>query len=454
MNSKNQTSSWILGVDIGNTNISLALFSVPASNPYIPYYYHSPTDALNSIEAWKDCIHQLLLRSDPELKHKDIQGLIYSSVVPALTSKLKENVALLLPHLSRRQIDRGELGYNSKYPFALDYPNPSEIGVDRLVNTSAAVSLYTGDMIIVDMGTANTLNIIHHLKDGELCPDDTQVAKPSSLPARRSGAADRRSDTSDRRSGTADRRSDILEGHSIASERRSGMEDRRSGMEDRRSDLDEGVSIVSDRRASEDERRSGSTERRTGDIERRLGAIDRRSGSSEKPLHLLERRAGILSRRAGPPERRIGATERRSSRLRDSSVKEHRFTGGIIAPGIYTAMQNLTDRAARLTGISLLENNLDDLLTRGLGKNTQDAMFLGFLLHARGSIAQSIQYIREKNPERNYRVLGTGGALNVLLESLSADSEQIELFYDLFDSIEPLLTLKGLQALYSRFFLR
>jgi type III pantothenate kinase len=45
-------------------------------------------------------------------------------------------------------------------PLTIKYPNPAEIGADRLVNAVAAKSLYGNDLIVIDMGTATTFCVL------------------------------------------------------------------------------------------------------------------------------------------------------------------------------------------------------------------------------------------------------------------------------------------------------
>ncbi|WP_231363755.1 type III pantothenate kinase [Verrucomicrobium sp. 3C] len=76
--------------------------------------------------------------------------LVLGSVVPARTSLFCSAFANshFLVH------GRADLG------FLLDYPNPAEIGADRLANAAAALHFWHPPVVIVDFGTATNFDIV------------------------------------------------------------------------------------------------------------------------------------------------------------------------------------------------------------------------------------------------------------------------------------------------------
>lgn len=76
---------------------------------------------------------------------------IISSVVPA-------KAAALTDFLSDKPCH--QVSHQSKLPISIDYPNPRQIGADRLVNAAAAHILYGSPSIVLDFGTAVTFDII------------------------------------------------------------------------------------------------------------------------------------------------------------------------------------------------------------------------------------------------------------------------------------------------------
>ena len=82
-------------------------------------------------------------------------SVILSSVVPALNSKV-ENV------FGRAKIL--EVSSSVNIGCEIDYPDPNSIGSDRLANVAAAISLYGAPVVIVDLGTAVTFDVVSSKK--------------------------------------------------------------------------------------------------------------------------------------------------------------------------------------------------------------------------------------------------------------------------------------------------
>jgi len=79
---------------------------------------------------------------------------VIASVVPALTLAYEEVAerATALPPMV--------IGPGIKTGIAIRYDNPHEVGADRIVNAVAAFEAYGGPAIVVDFGTATTLDVI------------------------------------------------------------------------------------------------------------------------------------------------------------------------------------------------------------------------------------------------------------------------------------------------------
>jgi type III pantothenate kinase len=85
-------------------------------------------------------------------RHRQVQKLVVSSVVPAKNSaisKAAQNKAQVL-----------WLNCKLKLGIAIDYPNPQSIGADRLANAAAVAELYGWPAIVVDFGTAATFDVV------------------------------------------------------------------------------------------------------------------------------------------------------------------------------------------------------------------------------------------------------------------------------------------------------
>jgi type III pantothenate kinase len=136
----------LLALDIGNTNITVGLFRAGA----LLATRRAATDA----EATTDELELLLdglLRLDG-VAIADFDAIALASVVPLLSSAI-ESIA------DRR--DRPLLVANvGSMPLAVRVDRPGEVGADRLVNALAAARLHGTPAIVIDCGTATTLDCV------------------------------------------------------------------------------------------------------------------------------------------------------------------------------------------------------------------------------------------------------------------------------------------------------
>ncbi len=82
----------------------------------------------------------------------EFDGALVASVVPDTGKRLREFLA-----------PRGAvhfLGPDSDLGLAIDYPDPSQIGADRLANAIGAVARHGAPAIVIDFGTAVTFDVI------------------------------------------------------------------------------------------------------------------------------------------------------------------------------------------------------------------------------------------------------------------------------------------------------
>jgi type III pantothenate kinase len=119
------------------------------------------------------------------------------------------------------------------------------------------------------------------------------------------------------------------------------------------------------------------------------------------------------------------------------------YLGGVIAPGLPTAASALHERTALLplTRITAIKSSV--------GKSTGEAIRIGLLLGAVGLVRETVERIAEelfhgKKP----RVIATGGDAELVarLATKSGAKKQTRLI----DQVDPLLTLRGLQAIAER----
>ncbi len=138
----------ILAVDVGNTQTLLGLFE----GTRLDGHWRVATDATLTADELRVKIGGLLALDG--LSWSDIERLVLSSVVPTLTSHYEE-MALRATGVSPMVVGPG-----LKTGMPIRYDNPHEVGADRIVNGVAAFELYGGPVIVVDFGTATTLDVI------------------------------------------------------------------------------------------------------------------------------------------------------------------------------------------------------------------------------------------------------------------------------------------------------
>ena len=134
----------LLVVDVGNTNVVLGIYDCPA----LKAHWRLATDAKTTADEYGILFTSLLASAG--IVPAQISGAIMSSVVPTLTATFE---ALIEQYFGQRPLI---VTSESDTGLTIRYPNPKEIGSDRLVNAAAAYHKYRRDLIIVDFGTATT----------------------------------------------------------------------------------------------------------------------------------------------------------------------------------------------------------------------------------------------------------------------------------------------------------
>lgn len=138
----------ILVIDVGNTNIVLGLYR----GKELLHHYRISTDRTATTDEYGMKVYSLFQHAG--VRVEEIDGVIISSVVPPLMHTLEK--------LCDKYIKRTPLvvGPGLKTGLNIRYENPREVGADRIVNSVAGIELYGAPLIIVDFGTATTLDYI------------------------------------------------------------------------------------------------------------------------------------------------------------------------------------------------------------------------------------------------------------------------------------------------------
>jgi type III pantothenate kinase len=141
----------ILGFDIGNTSTLLGLYRDGEVLPFSTLRYNTnkmsyPDDLWRDISGFVD--------DSPDINAEEITGLAYSSVVPELNRAYDE---MSLDRFGLRALC---ICHQSRLSIRLKYDDPSRLGVDRIVNAEAVFMEHPGDSIIIDIGTAATIDVL------------------------------------------------------------------------------------------------------------------------------------------------------------------------------------------------------------------------------------------------------------------------------------------------------
>lgn len=138
----------ILAVDIGNTQTVLGLF-VPDE---LGAHWRVSTDASLTADEIRIKIAGLLATADRTWS--EVERVIVSSVVPVLTLAYEE--------VATKATGRPPMvvGPGLKTGVPIRYDDPREVGADRIANAVAGLAEHGAPLIVVDFGTATTLDVL------------------------------------------------------------------------------------------------------------------------------------------------------------------------------------------------------------------------------------------------------------------------------------------------------
>ena len=143
----------LLAVDVGNTNITIGVFE----GEQLRATWRMATSVSQMSDEYAALM--LTLLRNQGLDTSDIKEIAFCGVVPPLQG--------IFEGLFQRYFHTSPLvvGPGIKTGVRIRMDNPREVGTDRIVNAAAAHHLYSGSVIVVDIGTATTFDVIS--KDGD-----------------------------------------------------------------------------------------------------------------------------------------------------------------------------------------------------------------------------------------------------------------------------------------------
>jgi type III pantothenate kinase len=144
----------LLAVDVGNTNIVLGIFDLSKGNgaPLLHSWRIATTRERTADEY--GLVFQDLLR------HKDLELALVSEmaiacVVPPLHPVLEACCRRFF------EVDPLWIGSGLNTGLGLSIDNPNELGADRIANCAGALEKYGAPIIVVDLGTATTFDVVN-----------------------------------------------------------------------------------------------------------------------------------------------------------------------------------------------------------------------------------------------------------------------------------------------------
>ena len=138
----------LLAIDIGNTNIVLGLYE----GKKLITHWRLATQAERTADEYGVILTQLVEHGG--FRCEQISAIAVSCVVPPMLTTAQE--------LAARFFARDPLivGPGIKTGMPILYENPKDVGADRIVNGIAAYDKYRDACIVVDFGTATTIDLI------------------------------------------------------------------------------------------------------------------------------------------------------------------------------------------------------------------------------------------------------------------------------------------------------
>lgn len=138
----------LLAIDLGNTNIKYGVFD----GQKLVASFRVSSRISRTADEYGSVLVGLL--SDSGISKKDIDGIIFSSVIPALN--------YTICHMCEYFFGISPLivGPGIKTGLNIKADNAREVGADIIVNSVSAYNKYGGQVVVIDFGTATTFDII------------------------------------------------------------------------------------------------------------------------------------------------------------------------------------------------------------------------------------------------------------------------------------------------------
>lgn len=142
--------SGILAIDVSNTHTTLALW--PSAEADDPHHWKVSSDPARTADEHRVLFTQLLARDGFAVR--GVAGCVVGCVVPELVGTIERACRELFgvtPLVVRPGVKSG---------LRIRTDNPRELGADRIANALAARARYGSPVIVLDFGTALTVDVV------------------------------------------------------------------------------------------------------------------------------------------------------------------------------------------------------------------------------------------------------------------------------------------------------
>ena len=138
----------LLTFDIGNTNIVIGVFE----GRKLLANWRMETDPRKAADEYGILITQMFEHEG--LSINDVDDIMIATVVPSVMYTIR--------HMAEKYFHKNAMLIASgiKTGLIIRYDNPKQLGADRIVDAVAAYNKYGGPLIIIDIGTATTIDAV------------------------------------------------------------------------------------------------------------------------------------------------------------------------------------------------------------------------------------------------------------------------------------------------------
>jgi type III pantothenate kinase len=139
----------ILAIDVGNSQIEIGVFKADS----LLKSWRIATGIGRTEDEYMVFIYHFL--SIEKISTESLQGVAISSVVP--------NVTFIFEKMCRKyfKFEPVIIDYRQKTGLKIRYHDPAEVGADRLCSSIAAFQKFNDAVIVIDFGTATTLDVVN-----------------------------------------------------------------------------------------------------------------------------------------------------------------------------------------------------------------------------------------------------------------------------------------------------